>query len=136
MTKPVKWLDRQVAPPGPHLCLCLSQAEFDAARAGLEIEEQPCLFVNPGAHATTHHYTNPYGRRACIVCLSDEATIRDPVEVAALLVHEAVHVWQEHCRSINDFNPGHEQEAYAIQYVSETLMTEYARRLKLDSADV
>ena len=51
------------------------------------------------------------------------------VEVAGLIVHEAVHVWQHYCMMIHEHEPASEQEAYGIQSISKSLMAEYARRI-------
>jgi hypothetical protein len=53
----------------------------------------------------------------------------DGIDVATLLVHEAVHVVQEYFRYIGEDNPGNEIEAYAIQNVSASLMRAYRDRL-------
>lgn len=124
----VRWLDRRIASPGPYLCLCLSDAEFRAALRHIDATDSPAHWVSPGANATTHHYQNASGRPVCIVCLSGHEG-RDPVEVAGMLVHEAVHVWQEYCHRIGERHPGDEQEAYAVQSIAQELMAEYARRV-------
>lgn len=54
---------------------------------------------------------------------------RDPVEVAGLLIHEAVHIWQEWCEYYGEVAPGREQEAYAVQAIAQELMAEFARRV-------
>lgn len=130
MVKPAyRWLNRdRIAAPGPYLTLCLSQAEFEHALRHLRVRGD-IKGLNPGADVTTHHLTNPDGNLVCIVCLGDTRD-RDPLEVAGLLVHEAVHVWQEYAATIGERNPGHEQEAYAIQSISQKLMSEFARRMK------
>jgi hypothetical protein len=54
---------------------------------------------------------------------------RNSIEVAGLLVHEAVHVWQEYADRIGERHPGAEQEAYAIQAIAQELMAEFARQV-------
>jgi hypothetical protein len=51
------------------------------------------------------------------------------VEIAGILVHEAVHIWQEYCDFYGEDKPGREQEAYAIQFIAHELMTEFARKV-------
>lgn len=125
-TKPL-WLGRSVAAPGPYLQLCLSEAEYESALKRLKIKADPAGWLSTaGCDATTHTMTNKDGGLACLVCL--KPTNRQGVQVAALLVHEAVHVWQAYAAHIGETAPGAEQEAYAIQAISQQLMTEFARR--------
>lgn len=49
--------------------------------------------------------------------------------MAGMLIHEAVHVWQAYSANMGETNPGDEQEAYAIQSISQELLAEYARRI-------
>lgn len=122
-----RWLDRHIAAPGPFLTLCLSENEFQQAMRILGIKRHNG-WINPSADATTHIYTNKESRLCCIVCLNDFAG-RDPIKVAGLLVHEAVHVWQAYAERIGEDLPGIEQEAYAVQAISQELMAEFARRM-------
>lgn len=125
MKKPV-WLDRRIAHPGPHLTLCLSADEFHAAMRQLGADDQAARWVF-GGHALTHFVSDDL-KQAAVVCISSYEG-RNPVEVAGLLVHEAVHVWQRYARSIGEDTPGDEQEAYAVQSIAQELMAEFARRM-------
>jgi hypothetical protein len=82
-----------------------------------------------GKDGCTHFFTcKREGRTVnlALVCLGsvEEAS---PVQVAALLVHEAVHVWQQHVKFQGEDQPSDEYEAYAIQAISQNLMLEYLR---------
>ena len=123
-----QWLDRRIAAPGPYLALCLSESEFQAAWRHLGLKSPPPWIKTPWAHATAHHCENPDGQLACIVCMQDYEG-RDPIEVAGLLVHEAVHAWKEYEQRIGELTPGREQEAYAVQAIAQELMAEFARRI-------
>jgi hypothetical protein len=126
-TKP-KWLLRDIAAPAPYYTLVLSQAEFDAELKRLGIPKGTAYLSSSHANATTSFLEAPNGARCAIVGLGSTDK-RTGVEIAGLLVHEAVHIWQEYCKHIGEENPASEQEAYAIQYIAGRLMEEFARRL-------
>lgn len=86
------------------------------------------MFMVAGhADATTHQAEHKDGSAACIVTLRAWKG-RTPVEVAGLLVHEAVHVWQSYCARIGERNPGDEQEAYGIQAIAQELMQSFTEQ--------
>lgn len=121
------WRDRRIAAPGPFLCLCLNEATFYAALTHCGIKDRRDFMHNSHSHATTHHLENKDGQAVCIVTLAPWAG-RKPVEVAGLLVHEAVHVWQRYCERIGERNPGDEQEAYGIQAIAQELMQSFTEQ--------
>jgi len=128
MTRKTVWLDRRIARPGPFLALCLSEAEFRAAAQALKA---PSISQWCSSDATTHTFEHVDGKGpCCIVCIQGREK-HGPIEVAGLLVHEAVHVWQEYCEGIGERNPGSEQEAYGIQSIAQELLAEFARRMRL-----
>lgn len=122
------WLDRRVAAPGPYLTLVMSQDEFDAALRHFKMPLGTPYLLNARADAAVHFFDNRSGDSVAVVALGD-TTGRSSVEIAGLLVHEAVHIWQTHRESIGETHPGREQEAYAVQGIAQELMAEYARRL-------
>lgn len=122
-----EWLDRRIAAPGPYLALCLNEDQFKAACKHIKCQP-PSFIVNDWSNATAHYFDGKRGQTV-IVCLRDWEG-RNPIEVAGLLVHEAVHVWQEYAARIGEQEPGREQEAYAIQAIAQELMAEFARQVK------
>ena len=122
-----KWLSRRVAAPGPYLMLVLNQAEFDSAWRQCRVSER-FPYVRRGSDAATHLLENGSGECVAIVALGPVGQ-REPIEIAGLLVHEAVHVWQNYRDAIGEARPGDEQEAYAVQAIAQELMAEYVRRL-------
>ncbi len=118
-----RWLDRRIAAAGPYLTLCLDKADLPAVEKKLGAAVR---WPSSGANCTV--LVSPKGLLTCVVCITDWRG-RDPVEVAGLLVHEAVHVWQHYADDIGENNPGTEQEAYAIQAIAQELMAEFARRM-------
>lgn len=122
----MKWLDRRIAAPGPHLRLCLTEEDFVRTMRHCKVKSAPRWITTPQAQATTHHLYSDEGGLICVVCIRDWNE-HSGIEIAGLLVHEAVHVWQEYADQIGEDTPGREQEAYAVQAIAQELMNEFSR---------
>ena len=129
MRKSKLWLGRGLL-VGGYLALVTSQQEFDKALKNIKITDK-IEFVPNGWPAATHVFSNVNGSIACIVGLDmEKAAQEDPIDVAALLVHEAVHVFQANEKTAGDMGCfGSEGEAYAIQNISADLMSAYKQKL-------
>lgn len=123
-----KWLSRRISIPGPYMTLCLSEQEFLKVIKSLKVKYTSDWVGSGSGNGRVHHFYNN-GEYTAVVCISNHEE-HSPIEIAGLLVHEATHIWQEWCDSIGERSPGAEQEAYAIQNISQTLMEEFARRMK------
>ena len=127
--KRAEWLERGVM-VGPYYCLCMNEEQFSGALSDFSFPKPwPNFLSSSRAHATTHHLRNEKGDCASVVCLSDTSE-RTGIEIAGLLLHEAVHIWQEYCISIGEDDPGHEIEAYSIQWIAQQLMWAFEKQLK------
>lgn len=121
----MRWLDRELV-TGPYLGLATTEVQFHKAMRHCKVaRENWPAWVSEGADATTHTFANKDGNTACMVCIRPREG-HTPIKIAAILVHEAVHVWQEHCERIGERNPSPEFEAYSIQAISQRLMQAYA----------
>ena len=129
VTAKIKWLDRTIL-AGAHLTLVTSQKQFEAVlkQKALESDEP---YVREGWQACTHTWKQPkYGAVLCVVAIDPEMFASfDPIDAAALLVHEATHVWQRTRETIGD-KICDETEAYAIQNICAQLFTAYRETLK------
>lgn len=124
-----KWLDRSLM-RGGYLTLVTTQAGYKRALKEMNVEASD-RFVSEGSYATTHTLNSSTGDLAFIIGVDLERMKNfDSIALAALLVHEAVHVWQNTEREAGDMGCfGPEGEAYAIQNISSELMRECAKRL-------
>lgn len=124
-----KWLDRELM-TGPYLILCLSKEAYLAALADLGQEPEAAWIATPQANGTAHTMPNTHdGKQAVVICIRNHEG-RDGVEIAGLLIHEAVHVWQNWCAHIGEQNPGSEAEAYGIQRIAQCLMESFAAQTR------
>ena len=125
--KKERWLERELM-GGPYLCLCLSEGDFHAAIADMGQKHRDDWISNEQSDATAHHLVHPETHElCCIVCmrLRPDSTA---MGICGLLVHEAVHVFQQWCDHIGETNPGRESEAYGIQRIAQRLMASYAEQ--------
>lgn len=121
------WCDRHVALPGPYVTLVRSEADFLAAVADCKAPVTSAWVGPLPARATCHYLRNPEGELCCIVAVNFAAD-NTGIEIAGLLVHEAVHISQEYFERLGEREQGREQQAYAIQMISQELMWEYNRQ--------
>ena len=117
---------------GPYLALCTTEEMFNSLLDYIDTpKEGRPKWVSDGAHATTHTIDQEVeGQRKVIsvVCLAKPPEGITGVDIAALLVHEAVHVWQNAMANINEDSPSKEFEAYSIQAISANLMNAYVEQ--------
>jgi hypothetical protein len=120
-----KWLNRTLV-LGPHLTLCLSEAEYLAAIKHVgwsDSGEGWCTESGGRTHMCFEH------KPVAIVCVDPGEEYRgNRTAIAGFMAHEATHIWQEWCRSMDEDAPGDEIEAYAVQNLVVLLLDEYERR--------
>lgn len=123
------WRDRRLMTCPFHYALCTTEKIFHKELVRLQIKQQdwPHFVLNERSHATTHFFTKD-GKTIIIVCIKVDD--RTGIEVAGLLVHEAVHIWQEMCDNIGERSPSTEFEAYSIQTISQELMWGFRDQVK------
>lgn len=126
----MNWLPRDLI-VGPYLMLATSEEQFRAGFAHCEVpaHKQPDVWIRPGMDAQATYLENPNGELVCIVSIRVRDGV-DGVQIAALLVHEAVHVWQEYRFRIGELEPSREFEAYAIQSIAQRLMQAYVKEIE------
>ena len=122
----MRWLDRTLlASPFPW-CLCTTQKQFN--RAMKKLGTTPEGYLLDGASATTHFVGSKRHGRAIIVSLGPTGG-RTKAQVYSILVHEAVHVWQEILEGAREDKASSELEAYCVQALTQALFTEYERQV-------
>ena len=121
------WLDRSLLISPVYYGLCKTEKDFkkELKRLGINKKEWPEFIKNDQSDATFHHFDNTSTNNSCcIVCIRVTKDV-SKIQVYSLLVHEAVHIWQEIRETIGERCPATEQEAYAIQAISQQLFTAY-----------
>lgn len=127
------YVNRTLMTSPMNIALCLSEEAFQKEMRRLKVERALWPeFLITGANATAHFFLQDDAQEIAIVCLKP-ANDRPFVEVAGILVHEAVHVWQSIRQSIGETEPSKEFEAYAIQNISQALMNTYQRLTQKES---
>jgi hypothetical protein len=124
----IKWLNRDLI-VGPYFTLVTNERDYHRAmsRCKINLHDRP-RWVTKGANATAHSLRSPHGELTFIVAV--EVKGQTGIQVCAMLVHEAVHIWQEWCEDKGETNPSAEFEAYSIQALSQRLMYAYSDSLK------
>lgn len=122
------WAER-VGLPHPYITLCITEAEYHRACRHFALpKEQWGPWVNAGSSATTHLLQRGHDI-ASVVCLGPHEDV-EPIMLAGLLVHEAVHIVEQLFRHMDEKTPGEETRAYLTQSISQQLMWMYVERTK------
>lgn len=122
----MKWLARSLI-DGPYLALVLCDRDYQRAMDHFKVPRagRDPWILNEHSDATAHCLTHPDRGQAVVVALRVREGITG-VQIAAMLVHEAVHVFQQFCDRIGERQPSEEFEAYSIQAIAQRLMQSYA----------
>lgn len=122
MKSPV-WCDRRIIVNPFHMGVCLTEEAFWRAMNYMKIPvgDRPPFISTPQANATLHTFSHTSGKQVALLCMRDWEG-RNPIEVAGLIVHEAVHLWQQVREYIGEKNPSSEFEAYSVQAIAQDLM--------------
>jgi len=103
-----------------YFAMAISEKEFDKGCRRLGIEKQ--IFATKDA--CMHSFENKEtGGLVCVVCIdAEKAKERSAPQIAALLAHEATHMWQAVCENMGESAPGREIEAYSIQWMTQVML--------------
>lgn len=66
--------------------------------------------------------------KVCIVAILNWEE-KSGIEIAGLLVHEAMHIWQREMRDIGEGTPSDEFGAYAVQSIATALMEQFWKQV-------
>ncbi len=114
-----QWLDVRLVYWPVYLTVCTTEDQFRKAAKRLGCRE-PGNWIEPGADAACNTFTCSNGKPACIVCVRPRGK-RSRAVWAALLVHEAAHVWQKIRSELGESRPSAEFEAYSLQAITKEL---------------
>lgn len=130
MVAQARWCDRTLVENPYYVGLCLSEEAFQRELRRLRVPRSSWpVWVSANGDATTHFFENGSGRLMAIVSIRPRGDVT-PIQVASLLVHEAVHVWQEARASMGEIHPSPEFEAYSIQGIAQNLMVAYTELIQ------
>ncbi len=122
------WLDRSLVEAPFYYTLAASEKSFRAALRHLKLPKPqwPSFISNTWSDATVHWF-DCGAKRTAVVCVRPRDELSMP-QVAALITHEAVHMWQEARERLGERSPSIEFEAYAVQALTQRLLEEYERQ--------
>jgi hypothetical protein len=121
-----EWLNRDILNSEVWYTLCTSREMYYAEMKKCNMLHHAGEFPEKGACVMT--FTTPTTKRKCCIVNVSVDPSRTGIVIAGLLVHEAVHIFQEMMDRIGEKYPASEQQAYGIQWISQQLMWEYVRQ--------
>lgn len=111
---------------GYYYGFCPNKIAWDKEMARLDLGIVD-IMQYPSSHGRTTFFspnTHNVKDNGALVTINEGG--REPIQIAALIVHEAVHIKQAILESVGEDNVGHETEAYLVQRIAQDLMYMYA----------
>jgi hypothetical protein len=124
MSMRADWQDRSLMDVPFRYCLVITEKAFERELRRLKVAPKswPSYTNSAHANATCHFFeATKSADSCCIVTLRDWKRHTKPA-ILGLLVHEAVHIWQETRDRMGEHRPSVEFEAYAIQRIAQNLI--------------
>lgn len=123
-----RWLNRYLLELPFFYALATSERTFKGLlrHLGIPKKDWPDFTKNPWSDASVFWFERDHKQTAVITIKRRDGL--DDSQVKALLVHEAIHLWQEARARIGETSPSPEFEAYAVQGISQALFFEYDRQ--------
>lgn len=125
----LQYCDRSLFISPIYYALCTNEKSYhnECKRVGI-LKKYRNDFISNNKSDATVHYFETKGKTICFVCIDKEKVKKEKtsdVEIYGLLIHEAVHIWQEIKLNIGENNPSQEFEAYSIQCIAQQLIQAY-----------
>jgi len=121
-----EWLDRILVVSPCHYVICTNEKDYKKELSRLKISPKSRPpFLSRVAHATVHFFDQTkHNHLAAIVCVGSLKGMTRG-QIAVLIAHGAVHIWQEVKDAMGEKYPGIETEAYSIQRIAQSLIESY-----------
>jgi hypothetical protein len=117
-----KWIDPTLVGNHHKVAICTSEADFkfELKRLRVPITEWPVWLANDAAANTFTFQGKKIEEKIMIVCI--QKGLKKPLPI---LIHEAVHIFQQEMRYIQEDTPSDEFMAYSIEAIAERLIEAY-----------
>ena len=122
LPKGIEYID-QAWPIQVCVALCVSPKAWDEEMRRLKIVGEPW----PESDGRTTTFQNSVSKGRVIIVSLNRFESRTPIEVAGLLIHESVHVWQEIREAMKERTPGAEHEAYTVAFIAQRFLEVFNR---------
>lgn len=122
----VKWIRRAIIVSPYCIGLCKEEAAFWQELKRLKIPRETWPeWIPEGKDARVHLFTQIKSHNLCAIVCIKKSKKTTQNQIVGLLIHEAVHIWQEIKKEINEHEPSQEFEAYSIQAIAQSLIEAY-----------
>jgi len=120
-----KWIDRTLIESHFKIAVCISEKNFlfELKRLHVPVKDWP-EWLGEGSSAETHTFMGTKKSstdKIIIVCIR----LKDK-DATSYLIHEAVHIYQDEIRLIEEKTPSDEFMAYSIQAIATKLIKAYS----------